>query len=52
MEKQQALTILKQVIDQAIQSGVFKNAESVGAVIQAFQFVVNELGSDGSIKKA
>ena len=52
MEKKQAAQILKQVIDQSIQAGVFKNAESVGTVITAFQVVLKELGIDGSVKQS
>lgn len=44
MDKQQALTILKQVIDQAIQAGVFKNTESVVTAANALQTVIQELG--------
>ena len=50
METKQAVQVLKQVIDQSIQNGVFKNAESVSVVLQAFQVVLNELGIDGSHK--
>jgi hypothetical protein len=51
MEKQQALTILKQVIDQAIQSGVFKNAESVATAANALQTVAQELELNKSKSK-
>lgn len=50
METKQAVQVLKQVIDQSIQSGVFKNAESVSVVLQAFQVVLKDLGIDGSQK--
>ena len=43
METKQAVQVLKQVIDQAIQSGVFKNAESVIAAANALQVVIQEL---------
>ena len=51
MEKQQALTILKQVIDQAIQGGVFKNTESVVTAANALQIVAQELGAITSDKQ-
>ena len=50
METKQAVQVLKQVIDQSIQSGVFKNAESVSVVLQAFQVLLKDLGIDGSQK--
>jgi hypothetical protein len=45
METNQALTILKQIIDQSIQAGVFKNAESVVAAANALQTVAQQLGA-------
>ena len=43
MDKQQALTVLKQVIDQAIQAGVFKNTESVVTAANALQIIAQEI---------
>ena len=43
MNQEQALQIIKQVIDQSIGNGIFKNAESVSTALQAFQTIVKEL---------
>jgi hypothetical protein len=43
MEKQQALTIVKQALDKATESGVFKNLETVVTISQALQKIVEEL---------
>ena len=43
MSKEQALQIIKQVVDQAIANGVFKNTENAATAIQALQIIVKEL---------
>jgi hypothetical protein len=43
MTKEQALQIIKQVVDQAIANGVFKNTENAATAIQALQIIVKEL---------
>ena len=43
MTNEQALQIIKQVVDQSIGNGIFKNAESVSTVLQALQTIVKEL---------
>ena len=43
MEKEQALQILKQTIDQAIALGLFKNTESVITVSQALAVITEKL---------
>lgn len=43
MNKEQALQIIKQVVDQSIGNGIFKNAESVSAALQALQTIAKEL---------
>lgn len=43
MKKEQALQIIKQVIDQSIATGVFKNTESVIKTSQALQVLISEL---------
>ena len=45
METNQALAILKQLIDQSIQAGVFKNAESVVTAANALQTIAQQLGA-------
>jgi hypothetical protein len=37
MDKQKALELIKQVIDQAIKGGLFQNVETAVAVAQAFE---------------
>ena len=44
MTEKQALEVIKQVIDIAIQRGNFQNAESVALVLQAFQVISSEKG--------
>ena len=46
MDKEKALQIIKQTIDHAIASGLFKNAESVMTVSQALSLIVKELSND------
>lgn len=43
MKKEQALQVIKQVIDLSIASGVFKNTESVITASQALQVLISEL---------
>jgi hypothetical protein len=39
MTEEQAFKIIKQVIDTSVASGVFKNAESVSAALNAFELI-------------
>ena len=43
MNKEQAMQVIKQVVDQAIANGVFKNTENAATAIQALQIIVKEL---------
>lgn len=43
MDKQKALELIKQVIDQAIKGGLFQNVETAIAVGQAFAVIENEI---------
>ena len=49
MEKQKALELIKQVIDQAIKGGLFQNVDTAVAVAEAFQTIVNELQKPASV---
>ena len=46
MEKQKALELIKQVINQAIKDGLFQNVDTAVAVAQAFETIVKELQKD------
>lgn len=46
MDKQQALTIIKQTLDQAIKSGVISNLNDAQLVINAFQTIAKEITKD------
>jgi predicted transposase YdaD len=39
MDKQKALELIKQVIDQAVKRGLFENVETTMAVGQAFEII-------------
>lgn len=43
MDKEQAINILKQAIDQAIKQGTYPNIETVTTIAQALQTIINEL---------
>lgn len=43
MDKEKALQIIKQTIDHAVSSGLFKNIDSVVTVSQAYQYIQQEL---------
>jgi len=43
MEKQKALELIKQVIDQSVKGGLMPNVDTAVAVAEAFQTIVNEL---------
>lgn len=43
MEKEKALQVIKQTIDHAIASGIFKNVESVVTVTQALTTIIESL---------
>jgi len=46
MDKQKALELIKQVIDQAIKGGLFQNVETAVAVAQAFATIESEIKKD------
>jgi hypothetical protein len=49
MNKEQALNIIKQTLDQAIKSGVIPNLETAQQILQAFSLIVKENdGNDSS----
>lgn len=43
MTKEQALTVIKQTIDNAIKAGAVANIETAQVIAQAFQTIVNIL---------
>lgn len=43
MDKQKALELIKQVIDQAIKGGLMTNLETAIAVAQAFETIVKDI---------
>jgi hypothetical protein len=43
MEKQKAIELIKQVIDQSVKGGLMSNVDTAVAVAQAFQTIVSEL---------
>ena len=43
MEKQKALELIKQVIDQSVKGGLMPNVDTAVAVAEAFQTIVNEI---------
>ena len=49
MEKQKALELIKQVIDQSVKGGLMPNVDTAVAVAEAFQTIVNELQKPASI---
>ena len=49
MDKQKALELIKQVIDQAIKAGLFQNVDTAVAVAQAFETIVKEIQKPASI---
>ena len=49
MEKQKALELIKQVIDQAIKGGLFQNVDTAVAVAEAFQTIVAEVQKPASV---
>jgi acyl-CoA synthetase (NDP forming) len=46
MEKQKAIELIKQVIDQAIKGGLMSNVETAVAVAQAYETILRELQKD------
>jgi len=46
MEKQKALELIKQVVDQAVKRGVFENVETIVTVAQALETIAKELSKD------
>jgi hypothetical protein len=51
MNNNQALTIIKQLIDQAIKAGVCPNLETTAAIAQAFDTIAKTLESNAQEKK-
>jgi hypothetical protein len=43
MDKDKAIQILKQAIDQAVKLGAYPNIETVTTIAQALQTIINEL---------
>lgn len=43
MNKQKALELLKQLIDQSIKGGIIQNLETTQAIAQAFSIIATEL---------
>jgi hypothetical protein len=43
MTNEQALTILKAAIDEAVKKGVFQNIDSIQSIILAFGYIHTEL---------
>jgi hypothetical protein len=46
MEKQKALELIKQVVNQAVKRGLFENVETTVAVAQALETIAKELSKD------
>lgn len=46
MNNEQALQLIKQLLDQSIKRGVFENAETVIAVTNAYNLIAKELIKD------
>jgi hypothetical protein len=46
MNKEQALQVIKQALDQAVKSGVFTSLSDTQVIITAFQTIVQELKKD------
>ena len=46
MTEKQAIDVIKQIIDLAIQRGNFQNAETVSVALQAYQVLVEKLASE------
>jgi hypothetical protein len=48
MNKEQALNIIKQTLDQAIKSGVIPNLETAQQILQAFSIIAKNDGNDST----
>lgn len=46
MNKEQALAILKQAIDEAIRKGAFQNLETIQQIILSLSYINNELNKE------
>jgi hypothetical protein len=46
MTEKQALDVIKQIIDLAIQRGNFQNAETVSVALQAYQTLIDKFGEE------
>lgn len=46
-KEQQAIKIIKQVIDQSIEAGVLKNIETANLVYQSFQILNDNVNGSG-----
>ena len=50
MDKKQALTIIKQILDAASKSGLFENLEASMTAANAYNIIANEIiKADGSV---
>lgn len=49
MDKQKALDLIKQVIDQSVKGGLFQNVDTAVAVAEAFQIIVKEIQKQASV---
>ena len=49
MEKQKALELIKQVIDQSVKGGLMPNVDTAVAVAQAFETIVKEIQKPVSV---
>jgi len=49
MEKQKALELIKQVIDQSVKGGLMPNVDTAVAVAQAFDVIVKEIQKPASV---
>ena len=46
MDKQQALSIIKQALDQAVKSGVFANLQETQIIANAFTTIAQDISKD------
>lgn len=51
MTELQAIDVIKQVLDIAVQRGNFQNAEGVSVAIQAYSVILEKLKSDNKTLK-
>ena len=48
MNKEQALQVIKQTLDEAIRKGVFPNLETAQQILQAFSIIAKDDGNNSS----